>query len=143
MLCNKVYRSRQILTEEKDNNLRNYIRDYMTKNVLHKICKENSNEKTLLLDINFSEGTEELGGLKHEIFDLRIRANGWISVKEALPEEDRTWVLATVDYGDGNRFVEDVEYINGDFIVWDGGLPDTVTDEVVAWMPLPEAYKED
>ncbi|QUH22184.1 DUF551 domain-containing protein [Alkaliphilus sp. B6464] len=54
----------------------------------------------------------------------------WIPVKERLPEQD-TNVIACFDDG----FITGVEYTN-DWELWaDSG-------EVVAWMPLPEPYKE-
>ena len=59
----------------------------------------------------------------------------WISVSERLPDDDRTKVVTLAN---GN--VEAGYYSNGDW--WCVG--DTIALEnstVIAWMPLPEAYK--
>lgn len=58
----------------------------------------------------------------------------WIPVTERLPKKCNTTYLATVDYGEhgmavGQRFFFD------DNIGWND-------KSVVAWMPLPEPYKE-
>ncbi len=63
-------------------------------------------------------------------------ANKWISVKERLPEKNIE-VLATTVYDlitIAERYSE-----NDWFIAESYGNADT--DEIVAWMPLPEPYK--
>lgn len=73
---------------------------------------------------------ENTGLTPDEILDGKL-LTGWIPVEERLPKE-HTRVIATFD----DDFVATVEYAD-DWELWaDSG-------EVVAWMPLPEPYKED
>lgn len=69
------------------------------------------------------------------------KENGWIPVSERLPEKNKD-VIATVKYSGlmgmygrwlKTAFIDDHGEWNGECI---GG-------EVIAWMPLPEPYKED
>ena len=69
------------------------------------------------------------------------KENGWIPVSERLPDK-RKDVIATTKYGGfmgmygtwlKTAFIDDYGEWNGECI---GG-------KVVAWMPLPEPYKED
>lgn len=64
----------------------------------------------------------------------------WISCEEQLPEEN-AYYLVTVEYESGERRIEidyrvaldDDDVINSD---WVG------VEKVLAWMPLPEPYRE-
>lgn len=90
------------------------------------------------------EGTAYEFGLKLMDFIENIdgeKANGWIPVSERLPEKNKD-VITTVKYSGfmgmyGMRlktaFIDDYGEWNGECI---GG-------EVIAWMYLPEPYKED
>lgn len=87
----------------------------------------------------------------------------WISCKERMPEKYGKY-LVTIEGRDGNRFVrmaewefdivkciEDIDNVKGKFYVSavgiyydeDDNCPDDQVfyDNVIAWMPLPEAYK--
>ena len=61
----------------------------------------------------------------------------WIPVSERLPEPN-VWVLVTVEQN-GNRYQEIMrgnKYIEA----WTDNI-NNYTDEITAWMPLPEPYK--
>ena len=63
----------------------------------------------------------------------------WIPVSERLPE-DNVWVLVTVEQN-GNRYQEIMrrhKYIDA----WTDDI-DNYTDEITAWMPIPEPYVPD
>lgn len=90
------------------------------------------------------EGTAYEFGLKLMDFIENIdgeKANGWIPVSERLPEKNKD-VITTVKYSGfmgmygmwlKTAFIDDYGEWNGECI---GG-------EVIAWMYLPEPYKED
>jgi len=62
---------------------------------------------------------------------------GWIPVSERLPNKN-VWVLVTVEQN-GIRYLEIMrrhKYIDA----WTDTI-DNYTDEITAWMPLPEPYK--
>lgn len=69
------------------------------------------------------------------------KENGWIPVSERLPEKHKD-VIATVKYsgfcGMYGKWLK-TAFIN-DYGEWNG---ECIGGEVIAWMPLPEPYKED
>ena len=69
------------------------------------------------------------------------KENGWIPVSERLPEKNKD-VIATVKYsgfmGMYGRWLK-TSFID-DYGEWNG---ECIGGEVIAWMPLPEPYKED
>lgn len=66
----------------------------------------------------------------------------WISVKERLPENE-TYVLVTIGIPGRQPHARSGWYQNG-FFHNDNGDTWKATDmEVIAWMPLPEPYRED
>lgn len=69
------------------------------------------------------------------------KANGWIPVSERLPEKNKD-VITTVKYsgfmGMYGRWLK-TAFIDG-YGEWNG---ECIGGEVIAWMPLPEPYKED
>ena len=65
----------------------------------------------------------------------------WIPVSERLPENDKR-VLATTAWGDVTIAERIYPPINDTcWFIQDGNTNATI-DDVVAWMPLPEPYKE-
>lgn len=98
-------------------------------------CGENSHDFKNLLIQNLGK-YEDTGLTPEEIMDGKL-LTGWIPVTEQLPEYDGMY-LACFD----DEFVTSVAYetdMDGtqDWELWaDSG-------EVVAWMRLPEAYRED
>nr|DAQ88884.1 MAG TPA: Protein of unknown function (DUF551) [Caudoviricetes sp.]DAZ38587.1 MAG TPA: Protein of unknown function (DUF551) [Caudoviricetes sp.] len=90
------------------------------------------------------EGTAYEFGLKLMDFIENIdgeKANGWIPVSERLPEKNKD-VITTVKYsgfmGMYGRWLK-TAFIDG-YGEWNG---ECIGGEVIAWMPLPEPYKED
>lgn len=79
-------------------------------------------------------------GRANELFVLRrgqIEAQRWIPVSERLPEKGATYYLVTTKR---SPRIEMAWYLSGDFY-WNNS--DSRMGEVIAWMPLPELYKED
>lgn len=74
-------------------------------------------------------------------FEQDEKENGWIPVSERLPEKNKD-VIATVKYsgfmGMYGRWLK-TSFID-DYGEWNG---ECIGGEVIAWMPLPEPYKED
>lgn len=61
---------------------------------------------------------------------------GWIPVSEKLPEKN-TEVLATTESG----YITIAEWLEYDHWFIHEGSSNAHTDELTAWMPLPEPYK--
>jgi hypothetical protein len=68
-----------------------------------------------------------------EIIESQPPADQWIPVAERLPEE-RQKVLVTLETFTGVRFVRTDQIIDGNWWQWN-------SDNVTAWLPLPEPYK--
>jgi len=87
-----------------------------------------------------------------EVFDMAIKAleqepsssenpNRWIPVSERLPEKNGKYLAYIINKKDTNlQYIMTCEYYEGDLWNW---FPDDdcASDNVVAWMPLPESYK--
>lgn len=64
----------------------------------------------------------------------------WIPVSEALPK-DMDRLLATIVRSDGSKRVRSGHYYKGYFMLDNGDTWNETDKEVLAWMPLPEAYQ--
>lgn len=65
----------------------------------------------------------------------------WIPVSERLPEKNGAYLAYIINPSDAEcRYIMTCEYFVGDCYGW---CPDdeTASNNVVAWMPLPEEYK--
>ena len=74
--------------------------------------------------------------LKMAIFLLKENQGDWIPVTERLPEND-TDVLYCSRLGT----VGNCHYFNG-FNNYPNTEPDHIFEDIIAWLPLPEPYKE-
>ena len=87
--------------------------------------------------ITFPELIDEL----QEAIEQDEKENGWIPVGERLPEECEN-VLTSVKFtgclGRYGTFKK-----NGHIDYYGNWRGDCIGGEVIAWMPLPEPYKED
>lgn len=97
-----------------------------------------------------SYSLENVIAWKNEYFDMiqQDEDDGWIPVDERLPEEDGTYLVTfkngikvcMVGYGSCERTVLGHPIGHGWY-----SLEETqyyVEDSIIAWMPLPEPYKE-
>ena len=91
-------------------------------------------------------------------FEQDEKENGWIPVSERLPEDEKEY-LVTLEkvYGTPEKLYGIANYLKfGDagywnekkygYLEWDkysDGHGGTKMYKVIAWMPLPEPYKED
>lgn len=67
-----------------------------------------------------------------------LQGQRWIPCSERPPEK-RIEVLATTSWGD----ITKAEYLGEDFWLIQEGYTNASDEDVVAWMPLPEPYKEE
>ena len=66
----------------------------------------------------------------------------WIPTSERLPKNPGRYLTYIVNKHDTNyRYIMTCEYVESDLWCW---FPDDecASDNVIAWMPLPEGYKE-
>jgi hypothetical protein len=64
----------------------------------------------------------------------------WIPVSEALPK-DMDRLLATIVRSDGTKRVRSGNYYKEYFMMDNGDTWNATDKEVLAWMPLPEAWR--
>ena len=120
----------------------------------HDWMKDIVNRYKLVTARNFLEMIEQL----QEDLEQDEKENSWISVSERLPEDEKEY-LVTLEkvYGTPDTFFGIASYLKfGNdgywnekkygYLEWDkysDGHGGTKMYKVVAWMPLPEPYKED
>jgi hypothetical protein len=66
-----------------------------------------------------------------------LKQTTWIPCSERLPEKN-VEVLATTEWGEVT--IAEI-FGNGDWFIHEGAT-NAETDEIAAWMPLPQAYRE-
>lgn len=96
-------------------------------------------KKTLLFRLN-----PELAERVRHYLESVPAADGWIPCEKALPfaeygESDNVFATCRKRYY--NYVFVKILYFNGGVWCWPTG--ETFEDEAIAWMPLPEPYKEE
>lgn len=120
----------------------------------HDFMKRLTDEHQMVLASDVLEMIEQL----QEDLEQDEKENGWIPVSERLPEDEREY-LVTLEkvYGTPEIFMGIASYLKfGNdgywnekkygYLEWDkysNGHGGTTMYKVIAWMPLPELYKED
>ena len=97
---------------------------------------------------DYERVVEENKKLKAEVANLLIRCRiaesdkpKWIPVSERLPEDTSKPVLISGIYKRLGVYAVDIARYNGGMWQYDGfTFPDC---DILAWMPLPEPYRED
>ena len=79
-----------------------------------------------------------LYGRKNDVVFEEVK---WIPVSEALPK-DMDRLLATIVRSDGSKRVRSGHYYKGLFSMDNGDVWNETDEEILAWMPLVEPYKE-
>ena len=87
------------------------------------------------LDLGEYEDTEAFCYMIRSL-PLVTPTQNWIPVSERLPEKG-VEVLATTEWGE----VTIAMYCVTDWLIHEGDT-NAETDDIIAWMPLPESYKE-
>lgn len=80
-----------------------------------------------------------LYGRKNDVVFEEVK---WIPVSEALPK-DEDGLLATIVRSDGSKRVRSGHYYKGLFMMDNGDIWKETDEEILAWMPLPEAWRGD
>lgn len=78
-----------------------------------------------------------LYGRKNDVVFEEVK---WIPVSEELPK-DMDRLLATIVRSDGSKRVRSGHYYKGYFMLDNGDTWNETDKEVLAWMPIPEAYQ--
>lgn len=92
-----------------------------------------------MAEINFEKMAE---GFVKSLREKGFFVSRWIPVEERLPKKDGRYLAYIINpYDDKLRYFMTCEYFVGG--CYGGWCPDdeTASDNVVAWMPLPEEYK--
>ena len=132
--------------------MKSHIKDRLSS--YHDWMQDIVNRYKLVTARDFLEMIEQL----QEDLEQDEKENGWIPVSERLPEDERE-CLVTLEkvYGTPETLFGIANYLKfGDagywnekkygYLEWDkysDGHGGTKTYKVIAWMPLPESYKED
>lgn len=106
------------------------------------------NERKLIDDIKL-ECEQNAGGLYKEdiikIVNEQPKVGEWIPCSERLPEKNGMYFITLKDLdfnGECHCFTE-FRYYTSRKKKWDEGIErDNPGMEIIAWMPLPEPYKE-
>ena len=93
-------------------------------------CKGNKDKEKCRCDYYKKPVVMNVKELAERVAELEVMANRykWVPVTDRLPDE-RAWLFVCTEY----------EGIDGDY--WNG-VGWTRYDDVLAWMPMPEPYKE-
>ncbi len=99
--------------------------------------------KREFLDIVFALAPNEANAIM-DAFDEYVDSNEphWIPVTERLPEVDTYRTLTTIRTLHKGTNVRSGHYYKGFFCNDNGDTWNATDEEVLAWMPLPEPYKE-
>lgn len=79
-----------------------------------------------------------LYGRKNDVVFEEVK---WIPVSEALPK-DMDRLLATIVRSDGSKRVRSGHYYKGYFMLDTGDMWNETDKGILAWMPLPEPWRD-
>lgn len=105
------------------------IHEYFKRHIDNIYCKDADGDKTVILNFNADI---------HRIVENQPKVGEWISCSERLPEDSRDVILTTRSsvVGVGCFTASD-----GKWVQWYSG--GGILVDVIAWMPLPEPYREE
>lgn len=86
----------------------------------------------------YNKGWNACNDMWFKLIKAQPKVGEWIPCSERLPEEDGEY-LVWVRY-EGREFTTTEEYEDG---MWNYSGAYNFNDKVIAWMPLPKAYKEE
>lgn len=111
-----------------------YKNDDQYANVYHKFCPH--------CGADMRGGNNALDAVADESCALTIEPHKWISCSERLPETDMCRTLTTICTPYKGTNVRSGCFYRGLFMNDNGDTWNATDKEVLAWMPLPEPYKE-
>lgn len=101
-----------------------------------KHCEEKEREQALNGCFACAEEHKQLAEVLKELKTLKERPQGeWIPVSERLPERHKAVIITDIETSDTYQS----QYIGNGYWECDNG---TFKNRIIAWMPLPEPYKE-
>ena len=106
-------------------------------------CKGNKDKEKCRCDYYKKPVVMNVKELAERVAELEIMANRykWVPVSERLPSESDDY-LCTIPLDAEETYTEVLTFHKGRFYEDDDELGATFHDDVIAWMPLPEPYKE-
>ena len=114
----------------------------MNKQKIKKAICVMENLKYLLIDVLGNKNNEKEFDVAIEMLEKQL-ANGWIPVSERLPEKVHDKYLVTMKHRTLNEYCIDCRNLYSDYQFEYASAFERHNWEVIAWMPLPEPYKED
>lgn len=92
-------------------------------------------------DIEYSAKAEMCEELKEIVQEVAEEYNGgWIPCSERLPSDDDIYIV-TVEYPNSETLVQ-YGWFDKNGVCWYVGMQEFRTSNVLAWMSLPQPYKE-
>lgn len=108
-------------------------------------CDRCNRDCDLTRDTNYAATTDKVIIIDGAAYTVKGKPAGqWIPVTERLPERKGSYLVTVVEHGNEQREVEEAGYINGKWYTDDGEVYSDwyKGSRIIAWMPLPEPYKE-
>lgn len=115
----------------------------MINKTLHQICRMIASGEIPKEIYNKYLGDTPIGFMTPLEIIAYLNSSPWIPVSERLPKHEELALVSALSYGENKAFVDILKMSNGKWYVFEPFCGwEEVTCDIIAWMPLPEPYKE-